>query len=63
MLIIEVDGEIHNETTEYDQWRTEILATKGYTVIRFENDNLINKGIWVEKEIKKVINDLIQPPA
>jgi purine nucleoside phosphorylase len=36
-LVIEVDGEIHNQTQEEDALRSEILRSKGIRVIRFTN--------------------------
>src|SRR6266496_3434597 len=41
-LIIELDGSQHLEQTEYDTERTEFLKSKGYTVLRFWNNNVLN---------------------
>jgi very-short-patch-repair endonuclease len=45
-LAIEIDGGIHNEQKDYDEYRSELLMTKGIKVIRFSNqevfDNLNN---------------------
>jgi very-short-patch-repair endonuclease len=43
-LIIEVDGEIHNETErkEYDDQRTQILKEYNIKVIRFTNNEILN---------------------
>lgn len=41
-LIIEVDGEIHNQQQDYDQTRTQKLQNFGYLVLRFTNDEVIN---------------------
>jgi very-short-patch-repair endonuclease len=41
-IIIEVDGEQHLEQQEYDVERTAFLNTKGYQVLRFWNDEVIN---------------------
>ena len=42
MLVIEVDGGYHSEPVQQqsDQWRTEFLENKGYTVIRFKNEDI-----------------------
>ena len=42
MLVIEVDGGYHAEPLQQqnDQWRTEFLESKGYTVIRFKNEEI-----------------------
>ena len=44
MLVIEVDGGYHNEPLQRqnDQWRTEFLESKGFTVIRFKNEEINN---------------------
>ena len=43
-LIIEVDGDIHDipENKEYDEGRTFELEEKGYMVLRFRNEEIIN---------------------
>ncbi len=48
MLVIEVDGEIHNEQKEYDEQRTLILNENGFNVIRFTN-----------KEVKENIQQVL----
>ena len=42
MLVIEVDGKIHNNQKEYDQLRTKRLIELGYKVIRFTNFEVLN---------------------
>lgn len=42
MLIIEVDGGIHNEQMQYDNEREEDLRMKGFTVLRFSNEQVLN---------------------
>ena len=55
-LVIEVDGEIHDQQREYDQVRTEFLNANGFNVIRFTN-NEVNKDIdFVIERIKQVIS-------
>jgi len=39
-LIIELDGAIHNQQTDYDQARTEKLQQLGYRVLRFRNPEI-----------------------
>ncbi len=41
-LIIELDGSQHREEEEYDAERTVFLASKGYRVLRFWNDDVMN---------------------
>jgi len=54
-LIIEIDGSIHTEQKEYDEFRTNILKKDGYIVLRFTNDEIFSNIAWVMKEIEKVI--------
>lgn len=42
-LIIELDGSQHLEQEEYDEERTKYLEMHGYKVIRFWNNDVINK--------------------
>ena len=41
-LIIELDGSQHLEQHEYDEERTKYLETRGYKVIRFWNNQVMN---------------------
>ena len=57
-LIIELDGSQHLDQAEYDLERTQYLETKGYRVLRFWNNDVMNdieivlNTIW--NEINKV---------
>lgn len=50
-LVIEVDGDIHDFTKEEDEIRTLALNQRGFTVIRFTNDE-------VSKDIKDVLSKI-----
>ena len=54
-LVIEVDGGYHNEPIQQqsDQMRTEYLESKGYTVIRFKNEEISNNLQEVIMRIKE----------
>jgi len=41
-LIIELDGSQHLEQQEYDQERSSFLKSKGYRVLRFWNNDVLN---------------------
>src|SRR5918996_1419362 len=43
-LIIELDGSQHLEQEEYDQARTKYFESLGYKVIRFWNNDVMNKS-------------------
>ena len=40
-LVVELDGEVHQDQQEYDQARTEQLESYGYQVIRFHNEEVL----------------------
>jgi len=40
-LIVEVDGDTHAKTIEYDAERTRFLESEGYRVIRFTNPDVM----------------------
>jgi very-short-patch-repair endonuclease len=42
-LIIEVDGDIHDQQIEHDLERSQYLTHYGYRVIRFRNEDVLQK--------------------
>jgi very-short-patch-repair endonuclease len=56
-LIIEIDGPIHQKTVDYDNRRTEILNSLGYTVLRFTNYQVLHKWETVAKELLQVLGN------
>ena len=54
-LVVEVDGGYHAEPLQQqnDQWRTDYLESKGYTVIRFKNEEISNNLHEVIMRIKE----------
>jgi methylmalonyl-CoA mutase len=58
-LVIEVDGGYHKLTTEQDEVRTEVLNNKGFDVIRFTNEDVLNNTAVVINTIKDKLT--IQP--
>lgn len=55
--IIEIDGGYHNEIEqkEYDENRTQVLLQKGYTVLRFSNNQVIKEP---DSIIKKILSHI-----
>ena len=53
MLIIEVDGGIHEKQKEYDVLREHILNFLGFRIIRFKNES-------VQNNIDKVLNNIVK---
>ena len=54
-LIIECDGGQHLEQAVYDEKRSEFLKAKGYRVIRFWNDMVLNETSLVLDMIFEIL--------
>ncbi len=62
-LIIEVDGETHNTTKEYDDNRTAALNELGFKVIRFSNNEVKNDLQVVLTKIKSELTSSTSAPS
>ncbi len=51
-LVIEADGPIHLFKKEYDKNRDEVLKNLGLTILRFDNEDILNDLPSVLKKIK-----------
>jgi len=58
-LAIELDGEIHQRQQEYDAQRTERLQSFGVTVLRFNNQDVIDETDQVLEEILELCKELV----
>ena len=56
-LIIELDGSQHLEQQAYDDERTKYLESRGYHVLRFWNNDVMNNIEAVLKVIWNVLNE------
>lgn len=54
-LIVELDGGQHAEQVEYDQHRTEQLQKRGFKVIRFWNNDVLENANGVLQAIQMEI--------
>jgi very-short-patch-repair endonuclease len=63
LLVIEVDGGQHAEQKEYDEKRTEFLISKGYKVIRFWNNEVMENLDGVLEMIMIELKGSPHPPA
>jgi very-short-patch-repair endonuclease len=56
-LVIEVDGSIHNlnDIKEFDEIRENELVNRGYTVLRFTNQQVMERA----EEVLKIISERI----
>ncbi|MDO9577309.1 MAG: DUF559 domain-containing protein [Candidatus Cloacimonadales bacterium] len=55
MLIIEIDGGIHEQQKDYDLLRTEIVNELGINVIRFKNETVLENINQIIEDIKKIL--------
>ena len=55
-LIIELDGSRHLEQQEYDEERTKYLETRGYRILRFWNNDVMQDMETVLKVIWSTLN-------
>ncbi len=56
-LIIELDGGQHLEQEQYDTERTQFLQAKGYRVLRFWNNDVLNDLNGVITSIQNTIKE------
>ena len=56
-LIIELDGSQHLEQEEYDTERTAFFESKGYRVLRFWNNDVMNDMDGVLKVIFRALDE------
>jgi len=56
-VVVEVDGGYHDaeQQTKIDEFRTLTLQKNGYRLIRFSNEEVLNKIDWVLDEVKKIL--------
>ena len=65
-LIVEIDGQVHAQKKEYDLVREQMLREKGFTVIRFSNEEVSNDFSGVLETIAHVAAEKtkhIHPPS
>ena len=54
-LVVEIDGGIHEQQKDYDKLRDHIISACGVKVIRFSNEDVVNKSGWVLQKLKEEI--------
>jgi len=55
-LVIELDGAIHQHQFDYDRSREEILKAKGLTILRFNNEEILNDLAYAIAKIRAHIS-------
>jgi 5-methyltetrahydrofolate--homocysteine methyltransferase len=63
-LVIEVDGSIHNqpEQIEHDKQRTEWLESKGFRIVRYSNQQIVNDILNSAESIRKELSTNFSAP-
>jgi very-short-patch-repair endonuclease len=60
-LVIEVDGDTHAHSAEYDRTRTSFLEDEGYRVLRFWNNDVMENLEGVVKRIEQELGNRPSP--
>jgi very-short-patch-repair endonuclease len=55
MLAIEIDGDVHKEHKEYDEYRDELLQNIGIRTLRFKNEEIISNIEVVINTISSIL--------
>jgi very-short-patch-repair endonuclease len=55
-LAIEIDGDIHKQRHDYDEYRDEFLSSFGIITLRFNNQDVINNINIILKTIRQNLN-------
>jgi chorismate synthase len=64
-LVVEVDGDYHDEVEQkrLDEFRAKTLQKNGYQLIRFNNEDVLQKMDWVLEEIGKALQLASNSPS
>jgi very-short-patch-repair endonuclease len=55
-LTIEIDGKQHGEMAEADGLRRKRIEAAGYLEIRFSNEDVLGRPLWVVQEIRRTLD-------
>jgi len=58
-LVVEVDGPLHEQQEEYDDWRDRQLLAQGLWVLRFRTGEIEWNVVLVTDKIRKVLRDIL----
>lgn len=61
-LAVEVDGGQHGEAVAYDQRRDAFLASRGFRVLRFWNNQVLQECDAVLEMIRLALEEGVRPP-
>jgi very-short-patch-repair endonuclease len=60
-LIVEIDGWVHNKRKDYDNARDMILKLKGYSIIRFSTDDVVENLSGVCRKLESALTRSLSP--
>jgi very-short-patch-repair endonuclease len=63
LLVIEIDGPIHDQQQEYDQARSEAIIAYGLDVVRFKNEEILTQLAKVLAEINLICHQRLPFPS
>jgi len=58
-LVIEIDGGQHIENSKYDDARTTYLKSRGFRVLRYWNNDVLNKTEYVLENILETLDSIV----
>jgi very-short-patch-repair endonuclease len=61
-LVIEIDGDSHAESKEYDETRTNILNQYGLRVLRYTNRDVMNNIEGVYQDLMRIVEPHVVLP-
>ena len=61
-LVVEIDGEVHNQQKDYDIGRTAEMGKYDILVIRFTNNEVIKEIEEVISKIEEIVRERIKSP-
>lgn len=65
LLVVEIDGDSHDKQQDYDAARTDSLSDYGIQVIRYSNEDVLQRSDWVHRDLLEKISqrtmDLLPP--
>jgi leucyl-tRNA synthetase len=62
MLVVEVDGDVHDSQTERDEVRSTDLEMRGFQVVWFRNEQVTGNSDAVIAEIVRLVQERIAQP-
>jgi very-short-patch-repair endonuclease len=63
MLVVELDGWLHDMQQDYDQRRDNFLADQGYAIVRFTNADVLGNLDSIVQMIESALAETGPPPT